>query len=350
MNLYSPNLQRLHDERCAQRRSLRSMSLKLMHRSLAMVGLLAVVVATLLITHPDYARTVGQWMSPKHQSPGQIGLSTLASLDPFAERSASGDRIADRTAEAGRILGLTNRSLSPVEADSAVAMRKVSDGGRADFGHDARLAPTREEREVSLYISRKYRVNNDAISLVVDAAYATGKDMHMDPVLLLAVTAVESGFNPFAESTAGASGLMQLMSKVHRDKLADFGGAHIALNPVANLRVGAAVLKDCIQRGGSVLDGLRLYVGAGNGDDNGYGARVLQERDRILQAAHGAGRARIEPRTVSHAASRVEPIPAASMKSPAPSRPGEGQDGEDKPERNQVEASSDGESRRFASL
>ncbi len=350
MNLYSPNLQRLRREWHA----VRSMSLKLMHRSLSMVGLLAVVIAALLIAHPDYAHTVGQWMSPARQTPGQVGLTAYAGLDPFAERGPSGSRIASRTEEASRLLGLTNKNLSPAEEDAAVAMRKVSADTRSDVAPDARLALTREEREVSRYISRKYRVNSDAISLVVDAAYATGKDMHMDPVLLLAVTAVESGFNPFAESTAGASGLMQLMSRVHRDKLADFGGANIALNPVANLRVGAAVLKDCIQRGGSVLDGLRLYVGAGNGDDNGYGARVLQERDRILQAAHGVARARIDPRmdphSDLHAAPRVAPIPAASIRSLAPSRPDETQDGADKPEHNQVEASSDGESRRFASL
>ena len=114
---------------------------------------------------------------------------------------------------------------------------------------------------------------------------------------LLSVMGVESGFNPFAESTAGASGLMQLMAKVHRDKLDDFGGAHIALNPVVNLRVGAVVLKDCIRRGGSLVDGLRLYVGAGAGDDSGYGSRVLQEKDRLVQVMRGNATAlRTEPR------------------------------------------------------
>ncbi len=130
--------------------------------------------------------------------------------------------------------------------------------------------------------------------MLVDAAFTTGRELDLDPLLLLSVMAVESGFNPFAESTAGASGLMQLMSKVHADKLADFGGARIALNPVVNLRVGAVVLKDCIRRGGSVTEGLRLYVGAGSGDDGGYGARVLQEKDRLAQAVRG-GRPLIEP-------------------------------------------------------
>lgn len=344
MNLQAMNLQRLRGEWRAVRRT----SIKLMHHSFSMVGVAAVALGALLVMHPEYAHTVGQWMSIQHKAASQTGQPDAAGLDPSGERSPFVGRIANRTEEASRLLGLMNSDLSPLQDDASVTMRKVSDGDRADARDEARvdarvdagLALTKEEREVSRYISRKYRVNNDAISLVVDAAYATGKDLHIDPLLLLAVTAVESGFNPFAESTAGASGLMQLMSKIHRDKLADFGGANIALNPVANLRVGAVVLKDCIRRGGSVADGLRLYVGAGNGDDNGYGARVLQERARILQAVRGTVRPRIEA------------IPAAGAKSsaPGPGRAADAKDGEDRPEPDKVEASVNTAPRRVASL
>lgn len=328
------NLQLLRGEWRAVRRT----SIKLMHHSLSMVGVLAVALATLLISHPDYAHTVGQWMSIPQSASGRAGQADLTGLDPSAERKPFTGRMADRTEEASRLLGLMNSDLSPAQDDSAVTMRKVSDGGRGGASADAGPALTNEERAVSRYISRKYRVNNDAISLVVDAAYATGKDLHIDPILLLAVTAIESGFNPFAESTAGASGLMQLMSKIHRDKLADFGGANIALNPVANLRVGAVVLKDCIRRGGSIADGLRLYVGAGNGDDNGYGARVLQERARILQAVRGAARPRIET------------IPAAGVKSGVPVRATDVRDAADKTEPGKIEASAKSEPASIASL
>ena len=339
MNLQRINLQLLHGEWRAIRRS----SIKLMHHSFFTVGVLAVSLGALLVAHPEYARTVGRWMSIQHKATSQIGQPDAAGLEPPGERGPFVGRIADRTEEASRLLGLMNGDLSPQQDDAAVTMRKVSDADRAG----AEPSLTREERDVSRYISRKYRVNNDAISLVVDAAYATGKDLHIDPLLLLAVTAIESGFNPFAESTAGASGLMQLMSTVHRDKLADFGGANIALNPVANLRVGAVVLKDCIRRGGSVADGLRLYVGAGSGDDNGYGARVLQERDRILQAVRGTVRARTEPR----AGPRIELIPASGGKSGSPARAADAaKDSQERAEPDKVEAAADEDSRRVASL
>ncbi len=342
MNLQSVNLQRLRGEW----RAVRQTSIKLMQHSLSTVGLFAVALAALLVTQPEYAHTVGQWMSIPHKAVTQSAQLDPAGLDPLDEHTSarSGSRIANRTEEASRLLGLMNGDLSPPE-DDAVTMRKVSDDGRAQGANEAGAvagmagpALTKEEREVSRYISRKYRVNNDAIALVVDAAYATGKDLRMDPTLLLAVMAIESGFNPFAQSTAGASGLMQLMAKVHRDKLADFGGANIALNPVANVRVGAVVLKDCIRRGGSIADGLRLYVGAGNGDDNGYGARVLQERDRIQQAVRGVARPRIEP------------IPVAGKKFNAPQQ---ATDANDKTEADNVDAtaaSSNTEQARLASL
>ena len=82
-------------------------------------------------------------------------------------------------------------------------------------------------------------------------------------------------------------GLMQVMSKVHSDKFEYFGGSHAALDPLANIKVGALVLKDCIARGGSVAGGLRFYVGSTAQDDGGYGAKVLAERARLRDVARG---------------------------------------------------------------
>ena len=87
---------------------------------------------------------------------------------------------------------------------------------------------------------------------------------NLDPTLILAIMAVESSFNPFAQSPVGAQGLMQVMTKVHDDKYEAFGGSHAAFDPVTNLRVGVQVLKECIARAGSLEAGLRLYVGAAN--------------------------------------------------------------------------------------
>jgi hypothetical protein len=94
--------------------------------------------------------------------------------------------------------------------------------------------------------------------------------------------------NPYAESQAGAQGLMQVMTSVHKEKFERFGGEQSALHPVANIFVGAQILADVVRRGGSMEQGLKLYVGAGNMEnDGGYGARVLGERTRIANATQG---------------------------------------------------------------
>jgi len=104
--------------------------------------------------------------------------------------------------------------------------------------------------------------------------------------------------------TAGASGalllacaaliepdrdvLMQVMAKVHQSKFYDHGGTKSVLNPVANIQVGAQILKDLIRRSGSVEAGLKLYVGAGNLDsDGGYAAKVMAEYGRLQAVASG---------------------------------------------------------------
>ena len=136
------------------------------------------------------------------------------------------------------------------------------------------------------YISRKYRVAYDATGLLVNTAFLVGHDLELDPILLLAVMAIESRYNPFAESHVGAQGLMQVMTRVHREKFEEFGGGEgAALNPVANIRVGGQILRDCIDRRGSRAGGLACYVGATGPGDGGYGAKVQAERRRLALAA-----------------------------------------------------------------
>jgi soluble lytic murein transglycosylase-like protein len=147
---------------------------------------------------------------------------------------------------------------------------------------------SRQQQWVTNWLSRRYRVASDATDMLVSAAYRTAREIKLDPLLILSVMAIESRFNPFAESPVGAQGLMQVMSKVHRDKFEDHGGMKAALNPEANIRVGSLILKEYVTRGGSVEAGLKMYVGAGAmKSDFGYGAKVLAEYQRLQDVANG---------------------------------------------------------------
>ncbi len=165
------------------------------------------------------------------------------------------------------------------------------------------------QKRVTEYLSKRYRVADGAIKRVVAVAYDAAKDAQIDPLLVLAVTAVESSMNPFAQSSVGAQGLMQVHTRVHTEKFEVHGGEEAALDPAANVRVGTVILADLVRRGGSVERGLQLYVGAGNlPDDGGYGARVLAEHSRLKMAAVGR---------VEAALAAGRPVPA-SQPAPAP--------------------------------
>jgi len=152
----------------------------------------------------------------------------------------------------------------------------------------ARLGNTQQQQWVTNWLSKRYHVAGDAANMLVSASYLTARETKLDPLLILAVMCIESGLNPFAESSVGAQGLMQVMSKIHRARFEQLGGVKAALNPVANIRVGAMILRDFIERGGSVEAGLKLYVGAAAFDnDAGYGAKVMAEYHRLQAVAAG---------------------------------------------------------------
>jgi hypothetical protein len=146
----------------------------------------------------------------------------------------------------------------------------------------------KQQAALAYWISRKYRVAPEPVSALVAEAYEVGHKAKLDPTLILAVMAVESGFNPFAQSPVGAQGLMQVMTGVHSEKYDLFGGKLAAFDPVTNLRVGVKVLQECIQRAGSLQGGLKFYVGAAQlPDDGGYAEKVMTEHARLQQVAAG---------------------------------------------------------------
>ncbi|MFM2274353.1 MAG: hypothetical protein RL211_225 [Pseudomonadota bacterium] len=158
----------------------------------------------------------------------------------------------------------------------------------------------KQQASVAYWLSKKYRVAPEPLSALVAEAYRVGRHTKLEPTLILAVMAIESGFNPFAQSSVGAQGLMQVMTQVHQEKYEPFGGRLAAFDPVTNLRVGVKVLQECISRAGSIEGGLKFYVGAANLEhDAGYGAKVLAEYHRLQIVANGRAVPFVEPREAS---------------------------------------------------
>jgi len=155
--------------------------------------------------------------------------------------------------------------------------------GGSEAATTERASPTGEMRAAIDYVSRKYRVAATAVEPLVIAAVEAGERLRLDPMLIVAVMAVESGFNPIAESPMGAQGLMQVIPRFHQDKIDAVPGDNL-LDPAVNIHVGALVLKEYILRTGSLEAGLQQYAGAVSDIENLYAARVLAEKQRIEAA------------------------------------------------------------------
>ena len=209
----------------------------------------------------------------------------LKALSPFTLANAQ-EPLLSSSAIASLLPASQSLSQSPQEPLSATLPAQ----NIASLGVKQNIPAATQHQQILVknWLAKKYRVARDATDMLVSAAYVTAKDIKLDPLLILSVMAIESGFNPFAESPVGAQGLMQVMSKVHHEKFEELGGVKAALNPVANIKVGSLILKDYVTRGGSVEAGLKLYVGAAAFDtDFGYGSKVLAEYRRLKDVAVG---------------------------------------------------------------
>ena len=181
-----------------------------------------------------------------------------------------------------QLIGWLQTRQAPPAEDALEALPDAVDRATATDPQDL----PKQQAALAYWLSKKYKVAPEPVSALVAEAYELGLRTKLDPTLILAVMAVESGFNPFAQSPVGAQGLMQVMTKVHSDKYEGFGGKLAAFDPVTNLRVGVKVLQECIARAGSVEAGLRHYVGAANLEgDSGYAAKVLAEHARLRAVA-----------------------------------------------------------------
>jgi soluble lytic murein transglycosylase-like protein len=149
-------------------------------------------------------------------------------------------------------------------------------------------SPVEENIEtLARVVGSKYRVSHDVTREFVGTAYREAKRNRLDPLLIVAVMAVESGFNPAAQSDGGAIGLMQVIPRYHPDKFSAARGESVR-DPSTNIRVGSQALKEYIVRGGTEAAGLQLYNGAPGDTSKAYATKVTAERQRLQDAMRRA--------------------------------------------------------------
>ncbi|MGH8757579.1 MAG: transglycosylase SLT domain-containing protein [Burkholderiales bacterium] len=172
-------------------------------------------------------------------------------------------------------LNTTNYALSPVQKES----ERLPDQDVLEprVPADGKLLALAE------FVSKRYRVSLDATLELVSVAFAAGEQTDLDPLLIIAVMAVESRFNPIAESVAGAKGLMQVIPRYHMEKIIASGGEKTVLEPETNILLGARILREYIVRSGDLAAGLQMYNGSLDKGSNQYAEKVISEKQRLQQ-------------------------------------------------------------------
>jgi hypothetical protein len=296
----------------------------MIHRFIGTSTKLVQQMASQPVTFSSVTKTVRGILTTAQHTLTVFGLSAVAVLALLYNRPDLAKRVSDFLSPQQAV----QVAAAPVQAKPAAEAVEVASDKNS-------VRNTRQQKYVTEWLSRRYRVAGDAANMLVSTAYSTAHEIKLDPLLILAVMAIESGLNPFAESPMGAQGLMQVMAKVHSDKFEEVGGAKAALNPVANIRVGAQILKDYVTRTGSVEGGLKTYVGAAAfEDDSGYGNKVLAEYRRLKQVASGKSVPTFTPpsapapQLAQKSAPKAESSPAAAAAAVVESAHGASQTGE----------------------
>jgi soluble lytic murein transglycosylase-like protein len=167
---------------------------------------------------------------------------------------------------------------------SVVIDQLIEAPGRTDARVQVSMAEVvlnREQQAVAEFIAKRYRVAEYAAGEFVALAYRAGAQFSLDPLLILAVMAIESSYNPVAQSVMGARGLMQVIPKYHPEKLEPHGGEQALLEPTVNILVGAQILREYQRRLGDTEAALQMYAGAFDEPTSQYASKVFAEKARL---------------------------------------------------------------------
>ncbi|MBW2273358.1 MAG: lytic transglycosylase domain-containing protein [Deltaproteobacteria bacterium] len=130
--------------------------------------------------------------------------------------------------------------------------------------HDAAPVANADELEVLAYLwGRHTGLSRDEESALASTVVAEAIRHDMDVEMVLAVIHVESGGYHLAVSSVGALGLMQLLPSTAEElahKLGiDWRGPDTLFDPVTNVTLGVAYLKQLENRFGSISTALAAY-------------------------------------------------------------------------------------------
>lgn len=148
--------------------------------------------------------------------------------------------------------------------------------------------PKLEVKErLASYISKNYQIASQSAKQIVESAFSVSEKHKTDPILMLAIIAQESRFNPIAQSSAGALGLTQAMPSAHPEKIqAIQKRSGNILNVSDNIDLGTKIFAEYLQRfKGNTTLALQQYNGNLADSNKLYSKKVYAHFERFYKIA-----------------------------------------------------------------
>ncbi|MFL9917937.1 lytic transglycosylase domain-containing protein [Paraburkholderia fungorum] len=178
-------------------------------------------------------------------------------------------RVSPKVMLAAIVLSLSAASPA-VEAQSALTAQTPI--AASDATSDSGLPAL---SDITTLLRAQFRVTPTESMKIARAVLIEADRQAISPILLLAVMSVESSFDRYAVSIAGARGLMQILPAAHPRLIA---GTTDLSDPAINVRIGSTILRDYLDESGGDLDAALLrYSGGGRG----YARRVVLRMQRL---------------------------------------------------------------------
>jgi len=236
------------------------------------------------------ATVISRWIDKLGRFAGHLAHGGLLTAGLFALAVLAANQLEGERAGAGLPRPLALAAAQSVDNAYDEAERTTQPVARVETAIDSPAEAeeprlSREMVRVKAYVARRYRVSQVALEPLLAEAENVGGQLGLDPMLLVAMIAIESSFNPFAESSVGAQGLMQVIPRFHMDKIGDDAGKDALFDPQLNIRVGALVLKEGLARYGTLQNALQYYGGALNDPKAGYANKVFAMKAKLKSAA-----------------------------------------------------------------
>lgn len=132
------------------------------------------------------------------------------------------------------------------------------------------------------FIVRTYKQTPVVAERIVEAAYKESVRNRLSPLLILAIIAQESSFQPEAESGYGAQGLMQVVARIHAKEVALLPNPGKLWHPESNIATGSDILRRFLKSAGGNID---LALTRYSGNATAYAARVRGHWAALRSAA-----------------------------------------------------------------